>query len=103
MDKFITEFSRVRSAILAAFTTAEIADGNQLTNVNALPDDMKSGFKAAIVSLERETGKDGTRKRFVNTDLAFDIFLVVVREKYYRPVQQQIIYIYGRIVCYQNI
>lgn len=77
MDLFITEFTRIRTAILAAITTAGINDGNKLTNVNSLPDDLSSGFQAAIVSLERETGKDATRKRFVSTDLAFDIFLVV--------------------------
>jgi len=77
MDIFITEFTRIRTAILAAVATAGIGTKNTLTNVNSLPDDLSSGFKAAIVSLERETGKDGTRKRYVNTDLAFDIFLVV--------------------------
>ncbi len=77
MEIFITEFTRVRSAILAAITTAGISDGNKLTNVNVLPDDLSNGFKAAIVSLERETGKDGTRKRYITTDLSFEIFLVV--------------------------
>lgn len=67
----------MRNAILAAITTAGISAGNKLTNVNSLPDDLSSGFEAAIVSLERENGKDGTRKRYVSTDLAFNIYLVV--------------------------
>ena len=77
MDSFITKFSSVRSSILAAVTSAGISDGNKLTNVNALPDDLSGGFKAAIVSLEQENGKDATRTRFISTDLVFDIFLVV--------------------------
>ena len=67
MSKMTSE----RSAITAALNKAEI------TNVLYNKDDIPKLLPAAIVTLESETGKNGTSKRFTDTDLAWSVFLIV--------------------------
>jgi hypothetical protein len=77
MEKFTTRFSTIRSNIDTALKNTGIVAGNRKTNPNSVPDVLTTGFNASLVTIHKETGKDGTRKRFTSTDLAFDIFLIV--------------------------
>lgn len=70
-------FVSVRANIVQALTDAGIAGDNILLNKNLIPSDLSTGFKAGIVSIAIETGKDGTRTRYISTDLNFDIYLIV--------------------------
>ncbi len=60
-----------RAAITAALNQAEI------TNVLYNKDEIPKSLPAAIITLESETGKNGTSKRFTDTDLGWSVFLIV--------------------------
>lgn len=57
-------------------------DDNQIYfNRNTIPDELPGGFKLGIISLAIETGKDGTRTRYLSSDLNFEVYLVVDADK----------------------
>lgn len=60
-----------RDAIKTALNNANISQVlyNKDTVPNSLP--------AAIITLESETGKNGTSKRYTDTDIGWSVFLVV--------------------------
>ncbi len=71
MSKMITE----RTAIAAALTTAKV------NTVMYNKDDIPKSLPAAVVVLEGETGKNGTSKRYTDTDIDWSVFLIVNAEK----------------------
>jgi hypothetical protein len=77
MENFKAKFTETRSAIVAALTTAGIVTDNLLLSANQIPDDLKSGFIAAVVTLAEENGKDPTSKQYTRTDIIFEIFIMV--------------------------
>lgn len=60
-----------REAIKQALLTANCAE------VSFNKDDIPKELPAAIVILENETGKNGTSRRYVDTDIAWTVYLVV--------------------------
>jgi len=67
----VSKMTSERAAITAALNQAEI------TNVLYNKDEIPKSLPAAIITLESETGKNGTSKRFTDTDLGWSVFLIV--------------------------
>jgi hypothetical protein len=68
----LNKYTAQRTAIVTALnaTTA-------ITTVLFNKDDIPKSLPAAIVILDDETAKNGTSKRFVDTDIAWTVFLII--------------------------
>lgn len=67
MNKMTSQRDAIKSALTqAGITTVLYSNG-----------DIPKSLPAAIITLESETGKNGTSRRYVDTDLAFDVYLIV--------------------------
>jgi len=67
----VSKMTTEREAIKAALNSAEIS--TVLFNKDEIP----KSLPAAIVTLEAETGKNGTSRQYVNTYLAWSVYLIV--------------------------
>lgn len=67
IEKFESEREKIQGALV------EAGIGTVLFNKDEIPKELPAG----IVILERESGKNGTARQFVNTDLAWTVFLIV--------------------------
>lgn len=70
-EKFIAE----RSTIAAAIATAGI------TKILYNKDTVPTVVPCAIVILEEETGKNGTSRRYVDSDLSWSVYLITDAQK----------------------
>jgi hypothetical protein len=60
-----------RNVIVAALETAKLA------TIMFNKDDVPKSLPAAIITMDRESGKNGTSRQYVTTDLAWTVYLVV--------------------------
>lgn len=67
LEKFENERSSIRSALMDA----------GIATVQFNKDDIPKDLPAAIVILDGETGKNGTGRRYVDTDIAWTVYLIV--------------------------
>lgn len=67
IEKFESERAGIRKALVEAGLAAV------LFNKDEIPKDLP----AAMVILDTETGKNGTARRFVSTDIAWTVYLIV--------------------------
>lgn len=67
MSKMIAERTKIVDALEAA----------KISLVMYNKDEIPKSLPAAIVTLESETGKNGTSRQYVSTDLAWTVYLIV--------------------------
>lgn len=67
MNKMTSQRETIKSALAQA----------GITTVLYSKDDIPKSLPAAIITLESETGKNGTSRRYADTDLAFSVYLVI--------------------------
>ena len=71
----LQKFEQERGAIRQALMEAGVA------TVMYNKDDIPKDLPAAIVILDGETGKNGTGRRYVDTDIAWTVYLIVNASK----------------------
>ena len=71
LEKFEYERSSIRQALMDA----------GIATVQFNKDDIPKDLPAAIVILDGETGKNGTGRRYVDTDIAWTVYLIVNASK----------------------
>ncbi len=76
-EKFSYERKAIKQALISAGAKSVLFN----------KDDVPKELPAAIVILDGETGKNGTSRRFVDTDIAWTVFLVVNAQKADDPDQ----------------
>lgn len=67
LEKFENERSSIRQALM------DVGVATVLFNKDDIPKDLP----AAIVILDGETGKNGTGRRYVDTDISWTVYLIV--------------------------
>jgi len=67
LERFLSERQKIQSALEAA----------NVATIQYNKDDIPRALPAAIITLTQENGKNGTSRRYVDTDLFFTVFLVV--------------------------
>lgn len=67
IEKFENERSSIRQALM------DVGIATVMYNKDDIPKDLPAG----IVILDKETGKNGTGRRFVDTDIAWTVYLIV--------------------------
>lgn len=67
LEKFETERSSIKQALIDA----------GVASVMFNKDEIPKELPAAIVILDGETGKNGTGRRYVDTDIAWTVYLIV--------------------------
>lgn len=67
LERFLSERAKIQSSLESA----------GLATIQFNKDDIPRALPAAIITLTQENGRNGTSRRYVDTDLFFTVFLVV--------------------------
>jgi len=67
LERFLSERAKIQTALEAA----------NVATIQFNKDDIPRALPAAIITLTQENGRNGTSRRYVDTDLFFTVYLVV--------------------------
>jgi len=78
---FLEKYDNISGKIQSCMQAISIPDKNIINNKNNIPEDLKSGFKAGIYSLNSVKGDYKTHRQHTKIKIGFDIFLIVDADK----------------------